>query len=63
MIEKKIRKFPLSQQPENDILFWKSKSELERLHALEQLRIQFINLFFNGNRPRFQRVYTAFKQA
>ena len=62
-MQKVIHKFYLKDEPNNDAVYWETKSENERLAALEQLRKQFIILFSNGNRPRFQRIYTAFKQA
>lgn len=61
-MDKVLHKYVLQDQPQNDLEYWKSKSEIERLKALETLRNQYIILFFNGNRPRFQRVYTALKQ-
>jgi hypothetical protein len=40
----------------NDFLFWKNKSELERLEAIELLRLQYIKYIFKDVQPRFQRV-------
>ncbi len=62
-MEKVIAKYNLENQPENDLEYWETKTPIERLNAIEKLRQQYIALFFNGNRPRFQRVYNAFKQA
>lgn len=62
-MEKVIAKYNLESQPENDLEFWEAKTHIERLNAIEKLRQQYIALFLNGNRPRFQRVYNAFKQA
>lgn len=62
-MEKVIAKYNLDNQPENDLEYWETKTQIERLNAIEKLRQQYIALFFNGIRPRFQRVYSAFKQA
>ena len=39
-----------------DFLYWSSKSEIERLQAVEMLRQQYIN-YKKDVQPRLQRVY------
>ena len=60
-----IKKYKLGEEPENDRAYWKTKTPLERIQALEDLRQQYINLFMNGVKPRFQSVYkiTQHKQS
>ena len=40
----------------NDFIFWNSKSEIERLQAIETLRQQYIN-YKKDVQSRLQRVY------
>lgn len=54
-MEKVVKKYKLSEEP-NDLEFWLTKSYIERLQALENLREHYIKFFLNGNRPGFQRV-------
>ncbi len=60
----KIKKYKLGEEPESDLAYWKQKTPLERIQALEDLRQQYIKFFLNGVQPRFQRVYkiTQLKQ-
>ncbi len=44
-----------------DFLYWISKSEIERLQAVETLRQQYIN-YKNDVQPRLQRVYRIINQ-
>jgi hypothetical protein len=55
MIEKVIHKKKLKDSS-NDFLFWSSKSEVERLNALEILREQYIQNLPDVQQ-RFQRIY------
>lgn len=44
-----------------DFLYWMSKTEIERLEAIETLRLQYIN--YNKNvQPRLQRVFKVVSQ-
>lgn len=61
-MEKVIRKYKLGEEP-NDLEFWLTKSETERLSALESLRDLYIKLVNNGSKPGFQRVYTVIKRS
>ena len=45
----------------NDFLFWSSKTEVERLQAIETLRQQYIN-YKKDVQPRLQRVYRIVNQ-
>lgn len=45
----------------NDFLYWKSKTEIERLQAVEALRQQYIN-YKKDVQPRLQRVYRIINQ-
>jgi hypothetical protein len=44
-----------------DFLYWKSKSEIERLEAIETLRLQYIK-YKKDVQSRFQRVYRIINQ-
>ena len=59
-MEKNVRKYKLGEEP-SDLNFWLTKTPQERLAALEIIRQQYISFFLNGDRPRFQRVYTIIK--
>jgi hypothetical protein len=59
-VEKVVRKYKLGEDP-NDLDLWLTKSYLERLQALEKLRENYIHVFLNEHRPRFQRVYRVIK--
>ncbi len=59
-MEKIVKKYKLNEEP-NDLDFWLTKSYVERLQALEQLREHYIQFFLNGHRPGFQRVYRVIK--
>jgi hypothetical protein len=60
----KVKKYKLGEEPENDLAYWKQKTPLERIQALEDLRQQYIKFFLNGVQPRFKSVYkiTQLKQ-
>ncbi len=58
---KHVEKYNLGEEPETDLAYWLTKTPIERLAALEQLRQNYIKFFLNGNKPRFQRVYTVVK--
>ena len=45
----------------NDFIFWNSKSEIERLQAIETLRQQYIN-YKKDVLSRLQRVYRIINQ-
>ena len=45
----------------NDFIFWNSKSEIERLQAIETLRQQYIN-YKKDVQSRLQRVYRIINQ-
>ena len=53
-MEKVVRITQL-QDRQTDFQYWQSKSDLDRLNALEMLRTQYIN-FLNDVEPRLQRV-------
>lgn len=57
-----IKKYKLGEEPENDIAYWKQKTPLERIQALEDLRHQYIKFFMNGVQQGFQRVYRITQQ-
>ena len=44
-----------------DFLYWKSRTEIERLEAIETLRQQYIN-YKKDVQPRLQRVYRVVNQ-
>lgn len=44
-----------------DFMYWMSKSEIERLQAIETLRQQYIN-YKKDVQPRLQRVYRIVNQ-
>ncbi|ANV88603.1 hypothetical protein AWQ22_00130 [Picosynechococcus sp. PCC 7117] len=55
-MEKVIKKAPLHER-KNDRQFWLTKSYLERLAALENIRKEYHQWQYNAE-PRFQRIYT-----
>jgi len=59
MEKRKIEFFDLKSKS-SDYKFWLTKSPLERLYALEQLRNQYLT-DSNGNRPKLQRVLSITK--
>jgi hypothetical protein len=61
-MEKVIHKFKLGKEP-NDLDYWLTKSEVERMEALESIRDLTIKLMNNGVKPGFQRVYTVTKRS
>lgn len=60
MIQKAVTKHKLSEA-KSDYAFWQSRSPLERLAALEQIRQEYINWKY-ADEPGFQRVYKVLKQ-
>jgi len=54
-MEKVIKITGLRDQ-QNDFNYWQSRSDVDRLHAIEMLRQQYIN-FQQDVQPRLQRVY------
>jgi hypothetical protein len=58
---KYVKKFNLGEEPETDLEYWLTKTPIERLAALEKMRQNYITFFLNGNKPRFQRIYTVVK--
>ena len=44
-----------------DFQYWQSKTELERLAAIEMLRQQYIKFKYPDAQPGFQRVCTVIK--
>jgi hypothetical protein len=59
-IEKVITKTKLSEQ-KSDFAFWQSKSYVERLTALEEIRQEYNNWKYTDAEQRFQRVYRIVK--
>ncbi len=60
-MNKVVEKYKLGEEPETDLAYWLTLTPNQRLAALEQMRQQYINMFLNGNRPRFQGVYRVIK--
>jgi hypothetical protein len=50
------------KEKSSDFQYWQSKTETERLAAIETLRQQYIKFKFPDVQPRFQRVCTVAKQ-
>jgi hypothetical protein len=61
MIEKSVKKLKLTD-PQSDFVYWQSKSPLERLAALEQIRQEY-NKWKYADEPGFHRIYKVLKQA
>ena len=59
-MEKSLKIVQLKDQS-TDFLYWTSKSEIERLQAVETLRQQYIN-YKNDVQSRLQRVYGIINQ-
>jgi len=58
---KHVAKYKLGEEPETDLAYWLTKTPNERLAALEKIRRNYINLFYNGIKPKFQKVYNVIK--
>ncbi len=61
-MEKVVRKLTLKSK-NTDFDFWQSKSEVERLEAIETLRQQYFKFKYADAQPRFQRVYQIIKRS
>ena len=58
----KVLKIVNLKDSNNDYHYWKYKTDIEKLTAIEILRLQYIN--FNKNvQPRLQRVCTIINKA
>lgn len=53
-------KFKKGEEP-NDVLYWLSRPAVERIFALERIRLEY-NLWKYGAESRFQRVYRVVKR-
>ena len=60
MIEKVARIVKLSDES-SDYEYWRSRSPLERLKALEEIREEYNRWKYTDAEQRFQRVYTIAK--
>ncbi len=49
------------KERKNDFQYWQSKTELERLEAIELLRQQYIKFKYPDAGPRFQRICSVIK--
>lgn len=58
----KVLKITSLKDKQKDYSYWLTKSEAERLEALEFLRRQYIN-FLSNVEPRLQRVCTIINKA
>ncbi len=59
-MEKTLKIVQLKEK-NTDFLYWTSRSEIERLYAVETLRQQYIN-YKNDVQSRLQRVYRIINQ-
>jgi hypothetical protein len=59
-MEKSLKIVQLKDR-QTDFLYWSSKSEIERLSAIETLRQQYIN-YKKDVQPRLQRIYRIINQ-
>ncbi len=57
----KILKIVRLKDDNTDFLYWTSRTEIERLEAIETLRQQYIN-YKKDVQPRLQRVYRVVNQ-
>ncbi len=67
MIQKVVNKIKIKNEINNDIEYWLTKSEGDRISAVQELRMQYIKLFnkqkeYNESRERLRRVYRVIKQ-
>ncbi len=60
VIEKVVNKYKIGEEP-SDYSFWKTRSYVERLTALEEIRKAYIAWRYDAE-PGFQRVYRVIKQ-
>ncbi len=61
MMEKVVKVLSLKDK-QSDFAFWKTKSDAERIEAIEILRAQYIK-FMKDAEPRLQRVCRIINQA
>ena len=59
-MEKSLKIVQLKDK-QTDFLYWSSKSEIERLNAIEILRQQYIN-YKKDVQPRLQRIHRIINQ-
>ena len=59
-MEKIINKYKLIEEP-HDLEFWLTQTPEQRLAALQILRERYVQIFHNGIRPDFQKVYAISK--
>ena len=60
LIEKVVRKVNFGEQ-NSDFAYWQSKSYIERLSALEEIRREYNDWKYTNAEQRFQRVYRVVK--
>lgn len=66
-MKKVINKIKLSSKNNSDIEYWESKSDIEKISAIQELREQYIKLFnkeedYLESRKRLRRFYKIAKQ-
>ena len=66
-MQKVVRKIGLKEESNESLEFWQSKSDSERISAIQELREQFIVLYnkedeYNESRKRLRRFYRVVKQ-
>jgi hypothetical protein len=66
-MKKIIEKIKSSEELQQNLNYWKSRSDSDRLSAVQELREQYIVLYnktdeYNESRKRLRRVYKAVKR-
>ena len=66
-MEKVVRKIKLEEHENETLEFWQSKTDIERISAIQVLREQFVVLYnkedeYNESRKRLRRFYRVIKQ-
>lgn len=66
-MKKIVTKIKIEQEINNNLKYWASKPDSEKLSAVQELREQYIKYFnkqteYNESRKRLRRFYKAFKQ-
>ena len=66
-MEKVVSKVSIKKESERNLEYWISKSDSEKISAIQELREQYIKFYnkeseYNESRKRLRRVYKVIKQ-
>ena len=66
-MEKVVRKVNVNEEADSNLEYWVSKSDSEKISAIQELREQYIKFYnkeneYNESRKRLRRFYKVIKQ-